>query len=367
MEITTTMNNTEGNITYPDYYDTYIIARNIQKYSKPVICLLGFIGNFLSAAIFLSKSQRKTSCSLYLGARSLSDTGFLVSLFCIWLGDMRINAFKAPGMCQSIIFLSYVCAFLSVWFIVMVTFENYIRICMPFQVNSYCTTKKAKIVISIFILISFIIYNFTLWTTNVKVTISGMSMCEPFREFEEILQYLSYVDTFVTLIFPTLITIVLMLPITLSLLEVLRRQARLTGKSQQNTDRRPTSNPQSKVTKLLFSVSLTFILLSLPSHVVRLQLTISKFVAQQGITNLLTYSIKFIFETVYYLSFSINIMIYLVFGDKFRNDFKTKFSVCCKKSKATSHQELQTLNSNICNDREEVHTLLSKMDKATNV
>jgi len=124
---------------------------------------------------------------------------------------------------------------------------------------------------------------------------------------------------------------------------------------------------ESKVTKLLFSVSLTFILLSLPSHVVRLQLTISKFVAQQGITNLLTYSIKFIFETVYYLSFSINIVIYLVFGDKFRNDFKTKFSVCFRKRKATSHQELQTLNSNICNDREEVHTLLSKMDKASNV
>ncbi|CAG2215628.1 mu-type opioid receptor-like [Mytilus edulis] len=338
---------------YLNYYGTVNLERDIQKYSKPVICLSGFIGNFLSAAIFLSKSQRKTSCSLYLGVRSLSDTGFLISLFFIWLGDMQVNAFKAPGLCQSIIFLSYVCAFLSVWFIVIVTFENYIRICMPFQVNTYCTTRKAKIIIVLFTLISFIIYNFTLWTFTVKIAPSGMSLCLPIQEFNYILQYLYYIDTVVTLVLPTLITIVLMIPITYNLLELLRRQqARLTGKSQQK-DRRQ-STPQSKVTKLLFSVSLAFILLSLPSHVVRTHLAISSFVALEEIDPLVV-SLKYIFETIYYLSFAVNIVIYLTFGDRFRSDFKNKF---CSRFSSKKEQSSQTTPSVLNADREESNTLL---------
>lgn len=327
------------------------VERDIQKYSKPVICFLGFVGNFLSAAIFLEKSQRKTSCSLYLGIRSLSDTGFLISLFLIWLGDMKVNIFKAPGLCQCNVFLSYVCAFLSVWLIVMVTFENYVRICIPFQVNKYCTTRKAKIMIILFTLISFIMYSVTLWTFSTKLSQSGMVECEPYREFYVHIQYLYYVDTVVTLVLPTLITILLMMPITFNLLELLRKQARLTGKHQSKADRRST-NPQSKVTKLLFSVSLTFILLSLPSHVVRTHLAISSFIANRQ-TDPLLISLKYIFETIYNLSFAVNFIIYYTFGDRFRNCFKKK--MC---SKSDGKAILPTQITSVQQGREESHLLL---------
>lgn len=335
---------------------SFDIERDIQKYSKPVICFFGFIGNFLSAAIFLGKSQRKTSCSLYLGIRSLSDTGFLISLFLIWLGDMKVNIFKAPGLCQCNIFLSYVCAFLSVWLIVIVTFENYVRICMPFQVTKYCTTRKAKIMIVLFTLISFILYNFTLWTfsTSVVNKRSGMVECMPYNQFVVILQYLYYVDTVVTLVLPTLITIFLMMPITFSLLELLQKQARLTGKQQSKGDRR-SSNPQSKVTKLLFSVSLSFILLSLPSHVLRTHLAISSFIAQRQFAPVL-YSLKYIFETIYYLSFAVNFVIYYTFGDKFRNGFKEKFCSICLKSEVKTILH-STHSTTARQDREDSHLL----------
>ncbi|CAC5405578.1 unnamed protein product [Mytilus coruscus] len=236
-------NSTTG---YLNYYGTVNIERDIQKYSKPVICLSGFIGNFLSAAIFLSKSQRKTSCSLYLG------------------------------------------------------------------------------------------------------------------EFNYILQYLYYIDTVVTLVLPTLITIFLMIPITYNLLELLRRQqARLTGKSQQK-DRRQ-SNPQSKVTKLLFSVSLAFILLSLPSHVVRTHLAISSFVALEEIDPLVV-SLKYIFETIYYLSFAVNIVIYLTFGDRFRSDFKNKF---CSRFSSSKEKASQTTPSVLNADKEESNTLLGHTNNVT--
>lgn len=370
MATTDIVNRTMENKTldYHDNYEAYFIAENVQKYSKPIICLCGFIGNFLSAVIFLGKSQRKTSCSLYLCARSLSDTGFLISLFFIWLGDMKVNAFKAPGMCQLIVFLSYVCSFLSVWFIVIVTFENYIRICLPFQVSIYCTTRKANVITLLFIVLSVLLYSFTIWTTAAKITDTGMSMCEPFTEYVDLFQYFLYVDMVITLVLPTLITITLMLPITFSLVEALRRQARLTGKTSSRRNDRRHTNPQSKVTKLLFCVSLAFIILSLPSHIIRLQLTVSTFVEQITTPiDTVTSTLKYIFESVYYCSFSINIFIYLSFGDKFRSDFKAMFCMNTVAGREQSTQTILTQNITRRINREESHTLLGKEECETDV
>lgn len=340
------------NSTYENYTeyessserDAHIIAENIQKYSKPFICLFGSVGNILSTIIFLSKSQTKTSCSLYLAARSLSDTGFLISLFCIWLGDMKVNAFKPPGMCQIVLFLSYVCAFLSVWFIVAVTFENYVRICLPMQVNVYCTTRQARIIIITVISFSVLLYSFTLWITASILSPTGMTICQPYLEYEDIYQYFIYIDVVVTLVIPTLITIFLMLPITVSLIESFRRQARLSKKSSRPVERRHTA--QSIVTKMLFCVSLSFIILSLPSHVIRLELTISTFVKQE--TSLIEYTttaIKYIFETIYNLSFAINFMIYLLFGEKFRTDFQSRFCIRYFRRREQSTQTVLSLNN----------------------
>ncbi|CAC5405577.1 unnamed protein product [Mytilus coruscus] len=172
----------------------------------------------------------------------------------------------------------------------------------------------------------------------------------------------------ITLVLPTLITITLMLPITFSLVEALRRQARLTGKSSSRNNDRRILNPQSKVTKLLFCVSLSFIILSLPSHIIRLQLTISKFVEQITTpVDTVTSTWKYIFESVSYLSFSINIFIYLSFGDKFRRDFKSMF---CLNRVAGREQSTQTiLTQNIARrvHKEESHTLLGKEECETDV
>lgn len=324
--------------------EAQIIAENIQKYSKPFICLFGFVGNILSTIIFLSKSQTKTSCSLYLAARSLSDTGFLISLFCIWLGDMKVNAFKPPGMCQIVVFLSYICAFLSVWFIVAVTFENYIRICLPMQVNVYCNPRRARMIIVIAVAVSVLLYSFTLWIFASVPTKTGMMICLPYDEYDDIYQYFIYIDVVVTLVLPTLITMFLMLPITVSLFESLRRQARLSMKSSRPLERRQTA--QSIVTKMLFCVSLSFIILSLPSHVIRLQLTISTFVKQE--TYLIEYrtmAIKYIFETIYNLSFAVNFMIYLIFGEKFRSDFRTRFCIRYFRRREQATQTVLSLNN----------------------
>ena len=54
--------------------------------------------------------------------------------------------------------------------------------------------------------------------------------------------------------------------------------------TQKKSSSRKTSSPQAKVTKLLFAVSCTFLLLSLPSHIVRLRVVMLIMVEQRSMT-----------------------------------------------------------------------------------
>ena len=52
---------------------------------------------------------------------------------------------EAIGMFQLVVFSSYVFGFLSVWLVVFITLENYIRICHPFSVARFCTVQKVRL------------------------------------------------------------------------------------------------------------------------------------------------------------------------------------------------------------------------------
>ncbi|XP_033759480.1 kappa-type opioid receptor-like [Pecten maximus] len=267
----------------------------------------GLIGNTLATIVFLSKSQRKTSCSLYLAARSLSDTGFLITLFIVCLTDLGVNIFNVDGICQVVIFLTYICGFLSVWFVVMVTVENYIRICHPFRVNQHCTVRTAKTVIGGFVFVALLLYNFPLWTTGIHVGPDGSRICARHSVYDKINQIVTYSDTVITLIVPMLMIIFLMVAIIYSILELLHRQARLKGKRQKCNERRH-SSPQSKVTKLLFSVSFVFITLTLPSHVIRIQMTVKYLYFSSASVicpTMAELAIQKVFLILYYFSFSV--------------------------------------------------------------
>lgn len=336
------------NFTYlsmcPEVSEATKLAARIQKNITPVICALGLIGNTLATTVFLSKSQRKTSCSLYLAARSMSDTGFLTTLLIVCLTDFGIDIFNVEGICQIVIFLTYICGFLSVWFVVMVTIENYIRICHPFKVNQHCTVRIARIVIVCFVFAAFLLYNFPLWTTGIRVDAEGGRTCSQYTRFDQIFQIVTYSDTVITLLVPMFMIVCLMIAITCSILEYLHRQARLKGKRLNGHDRRQ-SSPQTKVTRLLFSVSFIFIALTLPSHVIRIQMTVKYlyFSSSSSCPTMVELAIQKMFLILYYFSFSINIFVYLIFGEKFRNNFVEIYSsTCCRKGKYGNHELVST-------------------------
>ena len=328
------------NITSPgngtDIYQTYArIRETIEVYVMPIICIFGLIGNTLAAITFLRKPMRTKSCSLYLAVRSLSDNGFLVTLLIIWTsGTFRLQIGSILGICQILVFLTYVCGCISAWLVVFVTAENYIRICHPFVVPRLCTTKTAKILLCCLSLFTLGLYNFPLWISKPD--------CSPNSAHYHVTQAFIYTDTLVTLIVPVILMAILMIPIFCSLF----RSHSLKRGMTKNSSNSRSQNPITKVTRMLFAVSTIFFLMNLPSHVIRLQILINSFLQGYIDAPAVEAVIQTIALQIYYLSLGINILIYLAFGSQFRKVFKqTFFPGCAISSTASNGNAYQSVNT----------------------
>ena len=339
------------------------VRTTIEACLLPAICTVGLISNTLALITFLQKPLRNKSCSVFLAGRSVSDNGFLGTLLLIWIsGKLRLGLGSVLGICQVMLFLTYVCGCISVWLVVFVTAENYIRICHPFLVQRLCTTKCAKIIIFVLTLITLVIYNFPLWISQPD--------CSPNNAHLAVTQAFIYADTLVTLVVP----VILMAGLLVSILCSLIGSYNLRGKySTPSVQRRP--NLLAKVTKMLLAVSVIFLLMNLPSHVIRLQILINSFLPGyqdatyfEGLVQTITYQI-------YYLSLGINLLVYLAFGQQFRQVFKQTFFKCKAddingNAKTTTNERLTALKVNkisttVNADPANVHfieTLLDKQD-----
>jgi hypothetical protein len=292
----------------------------LRMYSIPTICAVGVFGNVMSAWTFLGKQMRKTSCCVYLAARSVSDTGFLLSLFAVWLDSVHVRVFHIQGVCQIVVFMSYICGFLSVWFVVYVTFENYFRICRPTSVSNYCTTTISHKVIAYTVMMSVLLYNFPMWTTSIQ-THNGVPYCHWEDKYANLMQAVTYIDTFFTLVMPVVIILILMTALMCSSFKALRRQKRRCSVSGNSFRSR---SPQQKAARLLFAVLFSFLVLHTPNHVIRIKVMIIRLVDGYSDLTRTDQTLQRMFELLYYFNFSLNFLIYLVACKSFRNTFVRK-------------------------------------------
>ena len=116
-------NMNDTNNTISDNSDTLEqFTKGLYTYGIPMICMFGILGNMLSFRVFAFTSFGKQNSSVYIQALSLSDTGFLASLLLSWLGGGRIGVVYGHSSiwCHVMIYVTYVCSFLSVWYVVLI-------------------------------------------------------------------------------------------------------------------------------------------------------------------------------------------------------------------------------------------------------
>ncbi|KAK3786303.1 hypothetical protein RRG08_057681 [Elysia crispata] len=94
-------------------------------YSIPVVVIVGLAGNLLALTAFLCSPLRRVTTSVYLAGQAFTDLLFLTFLGINWLASIQIDVFALPGLCQTLVYVTYVVSFLSLWLIVALTFDLY--------------------------------------------------------------------------------------------------------------------------------------------------------------------------------------------------------------------------------------------------
>ena len=325
-------------------------------YFVPVILVVGLVTNILSFFVFLSSHLRLQSSSIYLAWLAISDSFVLLMTTFTWLGWIHINVVHQNGVCQLVVYGTYVWAFTSVWIVVAFTVDRYIVVCHPLSRMSMCTRRRAKIVGGVINVTAALLYSFSLVTSKVQES-QGLPYCITDLQYEVFLKLMIYVDLAFTLIIPSITILALNSRITWTIYQFLKNRpsegpfptssssssSRSTHNLSSSKERRNTRTkttimvtwrsspcngvglranpssqgfPQMRTTRMLIVVSLVFILLNVPSHSLRLYLTL--------LTDLKipvsykTQRIQELLEIVYYINFSTNFFLYSMCMKSFR-------------------------------------------------
>lgn len=308
----------------------------IEKIAIPLITLFGIIGNTLSFMVFTRASISQNSCSFFLAARSVSDNGFLVSLFLIWLSSI-LGFQNVVGLCHTFSFFMYVFNCLSVWLVVLVTAENYIRICKPFLVNKVCKVFNAKALVVVIILLIMGFYSFPFWSMTESCVLE-------YRQIRSI-QGMIYADSLLTFVAPIVIMTTLIVAVVITTIKSYKRRRRLSALSIKCS-----RNPITKVAKMLLGVTLVFFLLNIPSHALRLKHAVQTVMHNNTITDVssLDVAMHSISLLMYYTSLAINVIIYYRFGVKFRLAF---LEIVCRRPARRNSEEQFTKSESLMHRR----------------
>lgn len=128
-------------------YFIITVCQYAYVYYTPLLTVTGTIGNIISVLVFFRTKLKKLSSSYYLSALCISDTGFLLINFILWLNIFNINIYSQNICCQLFTFLSGFCSALSVWFVVAFTIERFIAVIYPLKRQTMCTVNRAKSVL----------------------------------------------------------------------------------------------------------------------------------------------------------------------------------------------------------------------------
>ncbi|KAK3101385.1 hypothetical protein FSP39_003150 [Pinctada imbricata] len=332
---------------------------NANRYMLPVIIVTGFLGNTMSFMVFIFTSLKRISTSVYLAALAVSDTGFLLCVWVGWFDNMGIHFFHNDGICQIVVYMTFVFSFTSVWFVNALTTEMYICVFHPSKAATVCRPKFSRNMVFILVAFAAVFYIFSFWTANVHNT-----KCQ-FLDHAETMMILSILDTFLTLIFPFSMIIFMITRLLLDISRLYKNEEGQTHSDNEDDDfsgdssnmetmitetsfsgncngdanhhtassssspttrrashsrsiRSQGTRAQTKIKRMLVVVVLVFLILNLPSHAIRVQFFIRSLIDKNYKTTTNEFLLQQIFQILYYLNFAINFVLYSVAGKTFR-------------------------------------------------
>ncbi len=247
----------------------------------------------------------------------------------------RIQIINHHGFCQAFLFLSYTFRIISVWLIIVFTFERYVAICWPLQRRLICTQNFSKRMVSGVSLLAAVLCIYKPIISGVHI-IQGEMDCSKLLEYEK----LSFI---LDSIYGVLITGLPFVIITLLNVLILRK---LVCRHGQELTIRSVSNETKmrfEFTFILLSISTCFVCLNIPYFIMWCErfTTVNKtnkMLGLEAMINSVTTRPQvdglLLTRTIFFINYSSNFFLYCLTGKQYRK--YTKELLCCGRKQKTS-------------------------------
>lgn len=373
------MTTTGGSDVYSDIdYETYsdfTTSVYIWNIFPPILIFFGTIGNVLSIIVLRRPKIRKSVCSIYFIALSVSDLLVLYTgLLRQWIHktfDVDIRHMGSAG-CKIHTWLVYFFLDFSSWILVAVTVERVLLVWFPRKATVKCTKNLAKLSLFVIGTCLLLVNSHILYGRGLDVTnTNGSSVVDYTCSFIS-----DHYEDFWTSTWPSVdLTIFcggpfcfLLIGNILIFLKVLLTKRAVKRQCKNVVKTRKKDSKFSSMSIMLLVVNTTFLLCNTPISVylIGYETWVQKVHGREYVT--LEYLIWSVVNILMYLNNSINFLLYILSGSRFRNEIKSMLikrrhiTVAVVPQKYTRDQ-LSSTNCNTLNNRNPTTILIKHSDR----
>lgn len=302
------------------------LAIDINKHYPVVLYGVGVPGN-VAALVTICNMRPLTSSYVYMAALAVVDI-LSLNVKLTYIGLQSNNMFVTDFGCKILMFLTSFCMHFSNWILVAMTIERLIAIWFPLKVANWSTKRRAFIVLALMgLALSLInIHRMIMW---IEVKRWAGSMCVHHPDYTHFnVNILPYLHATVYSFIPVIILVPCNIMIIVSLKRSSKKLLKLTNKVNKEQAMEK-EKQQNQITVMLVSVSIVFVVLTLPYVIFFLIAIYWDFrYNYSGV------AIYFFLEQVAYLSaesnHAVNFFLYFLTGKKFRDSFFRLLCCVCR-------------------------------------
>ena len=239
-------------------------------------------------------------------------------------------------------YVSFVASFVHIWLVLAFTAERFFAVNFPLKHMSQCIPRLSRVIILLIVIPAIFFY---IYPSFFATEIDKYGHCREKESHLHLLNLINLIDTILTMILPFILVLILNLLIIRKLFcsNTFRRHVydngityqyrRTSNWTQSEVYRRKiVSRHQSipkqiftelRLTKMLLAISLTCLSLNFPSYYSRLIMFYNP--NRHQTETFWAFYKDMLFHYMSYMSYSVNILIYFLFGTHFRRVFKRVF------------------------------------------
>ncbi|XP_013384156.1 uncharacterized protein LOC106154370 [Lingula anatina] len=296
--------------------ELHTVIEWIWKIFAPLLLSIGTVGNVLCICILQRKRMAVLSASLYFTVLAVVDT------IALYMGLTRhliiYNGNTDPRLesdlaCAFHLFFLYSAICLSSWILSALTVERCIYVRLPYTAKFICNKRKAAIVVTVLTLLICAIYSHFLWTVKI-MNVPNNRTCNIIDE-----SFRKWIFPWLDLSLSTLIPLVI---ISTSNGMIISTLVRSRFHNKYSNKAKSGNHAITSMTAMLISVSIGYCLTKMPIAI----FLIFDHSVEEGDVKDLVFSVLSVLE---YFHHSINFLLYIVSGPRFRHETRAMFSVVC--------------------------------------